>query len=169
VTGYDVYRNGSLIGTANGTSYNVTGLSASTSYQFTVKARDAAGNVSQSSSALSVTTGSGGGNGSGPCSVSYTKSEWQGGFTANVTITNTGSTLIDGWTMTFGFPGDQRITGAWNADVSQSGTSVTARNVSYNGTIQPGGNTSFGFQGTWSSSDATPTSFAVNGHSCTIV
>jgi chitodextrinase len=175
VTGYDVYRNGSQIGTANGTSYNVSGLSASTSYQFTVRARDAAGNTSQQSSPLSVTTASGGGNdgggnnggGSGACRVSYTKNEWQGGFTANITVTNTGSSSINGWTLTFSFPGDQKVTNSWNASVSQSGSSVTAKNVSYNGSIPAGGNTSFGFQGTWGSSDATPGSFSLNGTACT--
>ena len=61
VTGYDIYRNGSLAGSATGTSYTVTGLSASTAYSFTVKAKDSAGNVSAASSALSVTTSTTGG------------------------------------------------------------------------------------------------------------
>lgn len=56
VTGYDVYQNGSLIGSVTGTSANITGLTASTSYSMTVKAKDAAGNVSAASSALNVTT-----------------------------------------------------------------------------------------------------------------
>ena len=58
VTGYDVYRNGIKINTANitATTYNVTGLTASTTYQFTVKAKDAAANESAASSALSVAT-----------------------------------------------------------------------------------------------------------------
>jgi hypothetical protein len=58
------------------------------------------------------------------------------------------------------------VTSAWNATVTQTGTKVTAVNVSYNGTIAPGGNASFGFQGTWASSDAAPTAFAVNGTTC---
>ncbi|ACT04144.1 fibronectin type III domain-containing protein [Paenibacillus sp. JDR-2] len=63
VTGYNVYRNGVLAGTASGTSYSDTGLSASTSYSYTVKAKDAAGNESAASSTVSATTlaaGSGG-------------------------------------------------------------------------------------------------------------
>jgi trimeric autotransporter adhesin len=56
VTGYDVYRSGTLLGTVTGTSTNVTGLTASTTYSMTVRARDAAGNVSAASNALSVTT-----------------------------------------------------------------------------------------------------------------
>ncbi|MFJ3902948.1 glycosyl hydrolase family 8 [Streptomyces sp. NPDC090025] len=63
VTGYDVYRGGTLVGTAPGTSYTDSGLTASTTYSYTVKARDAAGNVSAASSPLSVTTPGGGGGG----------------------------------------------------------------------------------------------------------
>jgi hypothetical protein len=50
---------------------------------------------------------------------------------------------------------------------SQSGENVTITNESYNATIAAGGSTSLGFQGTWASSDASPTSFSVNGTNCT--
>jgi len=56
VTAYDVYKDGVLLGTTSTTSYAVTGLTASTTYSFTVKAKDAAGNVSVASNAVSVTT-----------------------------------------------------------------------------------------------------------------
>ncbi len=56
VTGYDVYQGASLIGSTASTSYTVTSLSPSTTYSFTVKAKDAAGNVSVSSNTVSVTT-----------------------------------------------------------------------------------------------------------------
>jgi Cellulose binding domain len=101
------------------------------------------------------------------CHVTYAPSNWQGGFTANVTINDTGLAPVNGWTLTFTFPGDQKITNAWNATVTQNGSSVTAANVSYNATIPAGGSQSFGFQGTWTSSDASPTSFSVNGTACT--
>ncbi|WP_239469873.1 fibronectin type III domain-containing protein [Archangium violaceum] len=58
VTGYIVFRNGTQVGTPTGTTYTDTGLAASTAYSYTVKARDAAGNQSVASSALSVTTAS---------------------------------------------------------------------------------------------------------------
>jgi len=92
--------------------------------------------------------------------------EWQGGFTVNVTINNTGASGISAWTLTFSFPGDQKVTNAWNATVTQSGTAVTATNVSYNGNIPAGGNAQFGFQGTWSASDSAPTAFTLNGTAC---
>jgi cellulase/cellobiase CelA1 len=109
--------------------------------------------------------GSGGSGGTG-CRVSYTKSEWQGGFTGNVTVTNTGTSTVNGWTLAFSFPGDQRITSAWSATVSQNGSSVTATNAGYNAMISPGGNASFGFQGTWTANDSNPGTFRLNGTSC---
>ncbi|MFC5700257.1 carbohydrate binding domain-containing protein [Cohnella faecalis] len=56
VTGYDVYQGTTKVGTTASTSYTVTGLSASTAYTFTVKAKDAAANVSTASGAITVTT-----------------------------------------------------------------------------------------------------------------
>src|SRR5207245_9720369 len=56
VTGYQVYRNGTLAASPGGTSASITGLSAAVPYSFTVSAVDAAGNVSAPSAALSVTT-----------------------------------------------------------------------------------------------------------------
>ena len=112
--------------------------------------------------------GSGGGTGGGStCKVSYTKNEWPGGLTAGITVTNTGTSAIDGWTLAFTFPGDTKVTSAWNATVTQSGAAVTAKNASYNGTIAAGVSVTFGFQGTWSSNDAAPTAFTLNGTACT--
>ena len=56
VTGYNVYRSGTLIGSPAGLTFNVTGLTPNTAYSFTVRAKDAAGNLSANSTALSVTT-----------------------------------------------------------------------------------------------------------------
>jgi hypothetical protein len=104
--------------------------------------------------------------GSSACRVTYTPQQWQGGFTANVTVANTGGSAINGWTLTFTFPGDQRVSNAWNATLTQSGAAVTARNVDFNGSVAPGGSASFGFQGTWSSSNPAPAAFSLNGTSC---
>ncbi|MER7279680.1 cellulose binding domain-containing protein [Dactylosporangium sp. NPDC000244] len=65
VTGYDIYRGGTLAASVTGTSGTVSGLSASTAYTFTVKARDAAGNASAASNSVSATTQAGGGGGGG--------------------------------------------------------------------------------------------------------
>jgi len=107
-----------------------------------------------------------GGPGGTACRVSYVKSEWTGGFTGNVTVTNTGGGTVNGWSLAFTFPGDQRITNAWSATVSQNGNAVTATNAGYNGTIAPGGTATFGFQGTWNSNDGNPSGFRLNGTAC---
>ena len=170
VTGYQVVSvNGqseTVVATPATNSAAISGLTPSTAYTFAVYALDAAGDRSARSGTVSVTTAAG--TTPGACKVTYAPNAWSGGFTANVTIANTGATAWNGWTLKFAFPGDQKITNAWNAQAVQSGASVTATNLSYNASVAAGGSTSFGFQGTWTSSDASPTAFTVNGASCTL-
>jgi endo-1,4-beta-xylanase len=129
----------------------------------TVTATDATG----ASGSATFTWTISGGTTSGVCHIDYVKSsEWPGGFTANVTITNSGTSAINGWTLGFTFPGDQKITNAWGATTTQTGAAVTATNVAYDGSINPGGTTSFGFQGTYTSNDTSPSSFTLNGATC---
>ncbi len=115
-------------------------------------------------SSTPTTSPSNPGNGGG-CKVKYTKNEWQGGFTADVTVTP--SSAVNNWTVGFNFPNGQKITSGWNATVTQNGSSVTAKNLSYNGSVGAGGSISFGFQGTWSGSNGNPTGFTLNGTACT--
>jgi hypothetical protein len=132
----------------------------------TVTARDGTGASGSAAFSWTVSSSSGGGGGGGACTVTYaTTSQWTGGFTASVTIA-AGSAAINGWTLKFTFPGNQQITNAWNGAESQSGESVTIGNESYNAAIAAGGSASLGFQGTWTTSDAVPTSFTVNGTTC---
>ncbi|MFC6875655.1 reprolysin-like metallopeptidase [Flavobacterium myungsuense] len=56
VTGYDVFQGSTLLGSTSSTTFSVIGLTASTTYSFSVKAKDAAGNISLSSNLVSVTT-----------------------------------------------------------------------------------------------------------------
>jgi cellulase/cellobiase CelA1 len=128
----------------------------------TVTATDGTGASGSASFTWTVTVGSTG----GTCRVSYVKNEWSGGFTANVTVTNNGTTTVNGWSVGWTFPGDQKVTNAWNATVTQTGSAVTATNLSYNATIAPGGNVQFGFQGTWAGNDTSPSAFTVNGTPC---
>ena len=93
------------------------------------------------------------------CSAAYTtQSEWSGGFVGSITVTDSGTTALTAWTVTFTFPGDQKVTSNWNSSLAQSLEYVTASNLAYNGALGAGSSTSFGFQGTWGSSDAVPTS-----------
>jgi Glycosyl hydrolase family 62/Cellulose binding domain len=101
------------------------------------------------------------------CAVNYSvSSQWQGGFGANVTVTNLGDS-VNGWTLTWSYPAGQQVTQAWNAAVTQSGAQVTARNMSYNGAIATNANVAFGFNGSWNGSNPAPTSFTLNGTVCT--
>ncbi|MEU6809823.1 carbohydrate binding domain-containing protein [Streptomyces sp. NPDC046831] len=65
VSAYDVYSGGNRVLSVSGTTATVGGLSPSTGYTFTVKARDAAGNASAASNAVTVTTEAGTGGGTG--------------------------------------------------------------------------------------------------------
>ena len=69
---------------------------------------------------------------------------WSGGFQASVTVTNTGTSAINAWTVTGTFPGSQTLVNSWNATVTQSGAQVTAANASYDGSIPAGGSTTWG-------------------------
>lgn len=100
------------------------------------------------------------------CKVAYAiASAWTGGFTANVTVTNTGTQPFGGWTVNWTFPGDQKITNLWSAFFTQTGETVAAHDpFDTNATIPAGTSASFGMQGTWSSSNAVPTSFTMTAN-----
>jgi glucuronoarabinoxylan endo-1,4-beta-xylanase len=106
--------------------------------------------------------------GSGP-RIAYTMSTWSSGFTANISITNAGSSTINGWTLAFTLPSGQSITSGWNATFAPSSGQVSATNVSYNGTLAPGATVDIGFQGTHTGNTAEPTAFTLNGVPCTVV
>jgi endoglucanase len=97
------------------------------------------------------------------CRVTYAlQSSWTGGFTATVTLANTGATAFGGWTVSWTYPGDQKITNLWSAFYTQSGEAVSAHDpFDTNATIAAGASASFGMQGTYSASDAAPTSFTM--------
>ncbi len=102
------------------------------------------------------------------CQVSYTTNSWPDGFTASISVTNLGSPVTN-WTLTFALPGNEAVSQGWSANYSQSGQNVTATNVSYNGSLGTNGNTSIGFNGSYSggSFPGNPTSFTLNGTTCT--
>jgi rhamnogalacturonan endolyase len=101
------------------------------------------------------------------CSVSYSvSSQWTGGFTANIAITNSSPQTINGWNLAFAFSAGQLVTQGWSATFAQQGSQVTAQSLSYNGSLAPGASISVGFNGSWSSSNPAPTSFTLNGTAC---
>ena len=105
--------------------------------------------------------------GTAACRVTYAADSWGSGFTANVNVANTGSSALNGWTVGFTLPSGQAVTNSWNAALSGNSGALTARNATHNGSIPAGGSTSFGFQGTYSGTFASPSSFTLNGSACT--
>nr|WP_269476401.1 glycoside hydrolase family 9 protein [Phytohabitans suffuscus] len=101
------------------------------------------------------------------CQVSYVvHGTWADGFTAQATVTNTGTTAIDGWSLRWAFLGGQKITQSWLADTTQAGATVTARNQSHNRRIEPGAAKTFGFNATTSGPNPSPGLFTLNGATC---
>jgi poly(3-hydroxybutyrate) depolymerase len=106
--------------------------------------------------------------GGGACRVTAEVNAWNNGLTEQITITNTGSSTINDWSLVFTLPGGQTITGGWNASYSPTSGQVTARNMSYNGTIAPNASVGIGFQATHTGNTAEPSSFTLNGATCTV-
>ncbi|MEV0379246.1 glycoside hydrolase family 48 protein [Nonomuraea sp. NPDC050643] len=104
------------------------------------------------------------------CDVQYTANQWgtgQGGFTASITLRNTGDPLTS-WSLGFDFPttGQRYTPTGWGANWSQSGTRVTGTNMTWNGNLATGASTNIGFNGTWTGTNPNPASFSVNGVTC---
>ncbi|MEV0786815.1 cellulase family glycosylhydrolase [Streptomyces sp. NPDC050423] len=172
VTGYDVVRvsGGSESNVASTTtnSVTVTGLSADTTYTFAVYARDAAGNRSVRSATVGVTTEAGGTTPGVGCSVGYhVVGEWPDGFQAEITIRNTGTTAIDGWTLGFSFANGQTVTNMWGGTPTQTGGSVSVAPASYTSTIAADGSVTVGFTGSQNGTNTAPTAFTLSGATCT--
>ncbi|KPI11448.1 glycoside hydrolase family 5 [Actinobacteria bacterium OK074] len=102
------------------------------------------------------------------CTVEYSvTSQWSGGFQGSVNITNN-TAAVSSWSLSFDFAGGQKVTQGWNAKWSQSGSTVTAVNESYNGSLGTGASVTAGFLASWSGSNAVPTSFKLNGTTCNV-
>ncbi len=101
------------------------------------------------------------------CSVAYAiQSDWGAGFVVNITITNLGSP-ITAWTLGLYLPGNQTLSNGWNGNWTQSGKTVTVTNASYNGSLATGGTAVPGAQFAYSGTNVNPTSFTLNGVTCT--
>jgi len=140
-----------LSGTGTGTSPSA---SASSSPSASASASASPSHSASASPSSNPTTPS-----SGSCTATVTtQSSWAGGFVDNVTVT-AGSQALTNWKVTFTWPGDQQITSSYGGTATQSGKVVTITNASYNGTVAAGTSVSnIGIQGTWTSSNALPTS-----------
>ncbi|QFZ21272.1 cellulose binding domain-containing protein [Saccharothrix syringae] len=101
------------------------------------------------------------------CRVTYqVGSQWQGGFSATVNLTNLGDPVTS-WRLTWSFAAGQRVTQLWNGTATQSGAQVSVDNAGWNGNLGTGASAGLGFTGSWNNSaNPLPTDFALNGHRC---
>ncbi len=150
----------------NTTSYQVTGLTASTTYYFTATAASSSGASAPSNQASATTSAPA--TTSSSCHVTYIdQNDWGVGFTGAITITNTGTTQINSWTLTWAYSGNQALNQSWNGNYTQNGKTVTITNASWNGAIAPGGNQSgIGFNASYSGTNVNPSTFYLNGVAC---
>jgi mannan endo-1,4-beta-mannosidase len=94
--------------------------------------------------------------GGGACTATYSiVGQWPGGFQGEVKVT-AGTAAIKGWTATWTLASGQAVTQVWNATVTTSGSTATARNVSYNGGLGAGASTTFGFLGSSTGTNGVP-------------
>jgi glucuronoarabinoxylan endo-1,4-beta-xylanase len=100
------------------------------------------------------------------CAVSYSQNDWGSGASVSITIKNNGAAAINGWTLAWNFVGNQKITNIWGGTYTQNGTAVTVKNASYNSAIPAKGSVSFGFNLSYSGSNAKPAGFTLNGTTC---
>ncbi|GIF00754.1 hypothetical protein Ari01nite_82180 [Paractinoplanes rishiriensis] len=178
VTGYDVYVfdglwYSALYTTVSGTTATVRPIPAMSSLY--VRARDAAGNLSAESNAVrspNVSSPTPPPSSSPPpapiCSVVYrNSSQWNGGFVAEIQIRNNTGAPIENWTFGFHFGGDQVVQNAWGTGTfTQAGRTVTATPATWTRVIPPNGTVTIGLLGRWTTSNATPTGFTLNGSPC---
>jgi len=149
------------------------GTAAAGSFTLTISGSgtSAAGAALTASTTIAVTIG----NGNPPpppgaCHIGYTiTNQWTPGFQVALSIDNTSTTAINGWTLGWTFPNGQTVTQLWNGAATQSGTAVTVKNLNYNANIPAGGSyKDAGFTGTWSGTNGIPTAFTLNGATCTV-
>lgn len=168
VAGYDVYREAGatdvLVGSPATNAHTVTGLAADTPYTFYAVARDAAGNRSVASPPGTVRTAQ---LGAGGCRIGYlVPNDWGSGFSGEIRISNSGPP-INGWTLTFRFPGNQRVgIPGWSGVWSQDGQLVTVRNLGWNAAIGTDQTIAISFNASYSGANSPPTGFTLNGQAC---
>jgi len=164
VTGYRVYSGSAQVATTTGTATTITGLSSSTSYTFTVKAADAAGNLSAASTPVTVTTAA---MQTGGLTATFSKaSDWGSGFVGAYTVTNGGSSVVNGWRLEFDLPAGASVVNAWNGTLAANGSHYVFTDVAWTHTIAPAASVQIGFQVAYNTPPGTPQNCLINGQAC---
>ncbi|QFU92036.1 PHB depolymerase family esterase [Amycolatopsis sp. YIM 10] len=111
------------------------------------------------------------GGGPGPvadCQISYRVNAWNTGLTASVTITNTGTTPLNGWNLVYTLPAGQDFVSGWNAVYTKAGSTITAKNPAYQPVLPAGGSVEIGFQAGHTGDTGEPAAFTLNGTACAV-
>ena len=103
------------------------------------------------------------------CTAAYRNTgDWGSSFTANIHLTNTGSTTWSTWALDWSFAGNQTITNLWNGVLQAQGVEQLVTPASWDVTIAPGASVDVGFYAVYSGSNANPTTIKLNGMTCTL-
>jgi hypothetical protein len=169
---YEVYRQlgttSELLAESTSTSATLYNLVPGTGYTINVLATDQKGYLSRASLPVTFTTST---PSSSTCAVDYQVTQsWGSGYVASITLTNTGPSQINGWTLTFSFPATtESFSSGWNANWTSDGQNVHATNVDWDANLAPNGGNSFniGFVGNNSGAYPSPAAISLNGTVCT--
>jgi len=94
------------------------------------------------------------------------QSQWQTGFIARGSVTNSSIAPLSGWKLEFDLPANESVLHTWNSTVTQSGTHYILGPANFNYTIPPGGSASFGFRGALIGAYSPPSNCRINGQPC---
>jgi endoglucanase len=99
------------------------------------------------------------------CQVAYEPGTFAGGFTAMITVTNTGDIAINGWTLSFPLDSGVEVVAVINANLEAATGLIITTNKPWNGQVAPGGSIGLRIFATGTNS-GTPSPFTVNGIVC---
>ena len=148
----------------------VSAASTAAAGTFTLTITGTSGTLTATTTVAVTVGGGNNGGGGGACHIGYTiTNQWTPGFQVALSIGNTSTTAINGWTLSWTFANGQTVTQLWNGAETQSGPTVTVTNLNYNASIPAGSSyNDAGFTGTWSGTNPIPTAFTLNGVQCAV-
>src|SRR3569833_2932317 len=157
--------------TSSVVTVSVASTVAAGSFPITISGSGTSGGTAlTASTTISVTVPPPNTGGGGACHIGYTiTNQWTPGFQVSLSIDNTSTPAITGWTLRWTFPNGQSVTQLWNGAETQSGSVVTVKSLNYNASIPAKGSyKDTGFTGTRSGANGIPTAFSLNGTACTV-
>ena len=101
-----------------------------------------------------------------PTAVFAKSQDWGTGFTGGYTITNTMSVTLNTWSVSFTLPATEKVTSLWDGNLTTSGNTYTATNLSWNAPLAPGATTTFAFNASNSGTYQDPSGCTLNGNPC---